>query len=144
MTTITTATVPAGSAGRTAPTSRTTARASWLLTGIVSLFLLVDAAAKLARAQPVLDSFAELGWPRHLAVPVGLLLLGCVVLHLVPRTSIVGAMLLTAYLGGAVATHLRVEAPLISTVLFPVYVAGAVWLALFLRDPRVRALVGIR
>lgn len=113
------------------------------LTGLACLFLLVDAAAKPARTQPVLDSFAELGWPVRLVVPVGLLL-GCTVLHLVPRTSILGAVLLTAYLGGAVAANLRVEQSLLSTVLFPVYVAGVVWLALFLRDPRVRALLAAR
>lgn len=142
MTATLTGTAPAnaGCVPGTSPGSRTATRCSWMLTGLVSVFLLLDAAAKLARVQPVLDSFGELGWPEHLVLPVGLLLLGCVVLHLVPRTSIVGAVLLSAYLGGAVAANLRVEAPLLSTVLFPVYLAGAVWLALFLRDSRVRAL----
>ena len=125
----------------TVATSTTAHRIGWVLTGLVSLLLLVDAATKLVRAQPVLDSFAELGWAEHLAVPVGLILLVCTVLHLVPQTSVLGALLLTAYLGGAMATNLRVEKPLLSTVLFSVYLGVALWAGLVLRDGRVRALL---
>ena len=124
----------------TAP-SRARVRAGWVLTGLVSAFLLFDAAAKIARIEPVLDSWRELGWPTSLSVPVGLVLVGGVVVHLVPRTAVLGAVLLSAYLGGAVATHLRLEQPLLSTTLFPVWVGLALWAGLALRDPRVRALV---
>ena len=146
----TTAISPAGAIGTpsagtaTAPRARRAEYVSWALTGVVSVFLIAVGAAKLARPKPVLDSFAELGWPSDLTVTVGLLLLGCVALHLIPRTSILGAGLLTAYLGGAVGANLRIEAPLLTHVLFPVYVAAVVWLALYLRDPRVRALVAAR
>ena len=116
-------------------------RARQVLSGLVVAFLLVDAAGKVARIQPVLDSFDELGWPSSLAPVVGLVLLGGVVLHLVPRTAVLGAVLLTAFLGGAVATHLRVEQPLLSTTLFPVYLAVALWAGLALRDPRVRGML---
>jgi len=140
----TTTHAPATATAAAPRVSTAVTRTGWAVTAVVSLLLLLDSAAKLARLQPVRDSFADLGWPDHLIVPVGLLLLGCVVLHLVPRTSIVGAALLTAYLGGAVATHVRVEGPLFSTVLTPVYVAIAVWVGLYLRDARVRALIAAR
>ena len=116
-------------------------RAGWVLSGLVCLFLAVDALAKIARIDPVLDSFTQLGWPHRMSVPVGLVLLGGVVVHLVPRTAVLGAVLLSAYLGGAVATHLRAEQPLLSTTLFPVYVGVALWAGLALRDRRVRALL---
>ena len=125
----------------TLATSTTEHRIGWALTGLVRLLLLVDAATKLVRTKPVLDSFAELGWAEHLAVPVGLILLVCTVLHLVPRTSVLGTLLFTAYLGGAMATNLRVEKPLLSTVLFSVYLGVALWAGLVLRDGRVRALL---
>ena len=116
-------------------------RAGQVLSALVCLFLVVDALAKVARLGPVLDSWRELGWPTSMSVPVGLVLLGGVVVHLVPRTAVLGAVLLTGYLGGAVATHLRLEQPLLSTTLFPVWVGLALWAGLALRDPRVRLLV---
>lgn len=78
----------------TVATSTTEHRIGWVLTGLVSLLLPVDTATRLARAQPVLGSVAELGWAEHLALPVGPILLLCTVLHLVPRTSVLGALLL--------------------------------------------------
>jgi hypothetical protein len=79
-----------------------------------------------------------LGFDQGAAVGIGLLELACVALYLVPRTAVLGAVLLTGYLGGAVAAQLRIDAPLFSTLLFPVYVGVALWVALWLRDARVR------
>jgi hypothetical protein len=106
------------------------------MTGLAVLFLLFDSAAKLLEVQPVIDGALQLGYPRGSVFGLGLTLLTCVVLYAVPRTSAVGALLLTGYLGGAVATHVRVESPLLSHVLFPVYVAAIAWAGLLLRDAR--------
>ena len=119
-------------------------RAGTIVTALPVLFLLFDSAIKLAVIQPVVDSFSQLGWPTHLAVGIGVLELACLALYLVPRTSVVGAVLLTGYLGGAIATHVRVESPLFTHVLFPVYVAMFLWGGLILREPRVRGLIGFR
>jgi hypothetical protein len=110
----------------------------------VVLFLLFDSVIKLMVIPPVVQSFGELGYPVSLSRGIGLLELACLIVYLIPRSSIVGAILLTGYLGGAVATHVRVGSPLFSHVLFPVYVAGLIGAALFLRDDRVRALISPR
>ncbi len=115
-----------------------------LLTAWAGLFLLVDAVMKVARMAPSIQGTAQLGYPAHLVVPIGIVELACLVLCLIPRTSILGAVVLTGYLGGAVATHVRIGHPLFSHVLFPIYVAAIVWAGLWLRDPRVRALTGPR
>jgi hypothetical protein len=78
------------------------------------------------------------------SVGIGLLELVCLVLYVIPRTSVLGAILLTGYLGGAVATHVRVGSPMLTHVLFPIYVAALVWGGLFLREARLRALVPLR
>ena len=114
------------------------------LTAIPVLFLLVDSVIKLMVIRPVVDSFTQLGWPVHLSVAIGVIELLCVALYLVPRTAVLGAMLLTAYLGGAVATHARVESPLLTHTLFPVYVAVLLWVGLLLRESRLREIVPLR
>jgi hypothetical protein len=106
--------------------------------------LVFDSVIKLMRIAPVLDSFNELGYPESLALAIGILESVCLIVLLVPRTSILGAIILTGYLGGAVATHVRVGSPLASHVLFPVYVALLIWAALFLREDRLRGLVPLR
>ena len=116
------------------------ARAGYVVTAIPVLLLLFDAGIKLARIQPVIDSFAKLGWP-ELARPLGLLELALVAIYLFPRTGVLGAVLLTGYLGGAVATHLRIADPLLTHTLFPVYVGALLWGGLVLRDARVRHVV---
>ena len=113
-------------------------RAGLVLGGLVAAFLVVDAALHVANVAPVQDAMRTLGFEPHLAVGIGLLELACVVLYLVPRTSVLGAVLLTGYLGGAVSAQLRIDAPLFSTLLFPVYLGVALWVALWLRDARVR------
>jgi len=110
--------------------------------GAAVLFLVFDAAIKLAVIPPVVDAFAKLGMPVALAQGIGVLELFCVALFLFPATSALGAVLLKGFLGGAIAIHVRVGDPLLSHVLFPAYVGAMLWTALFLRDERIRALVG--
>lgn len=117
-------------------------RLSWGLTALVSLFLAFDAIAKIALVDEVVKGSAEVGFPLQTLVPIGVILLACVALYVVPRTAVVGAVLLTGYLGGAIATHVRLLHPLPTHTLFPIYFAVVIWGALYLRDQRVRALVG--
>lgn len=124
--------------------SRTAARAGWVLTSLVVLLLLIDGITHVLKIQPVLDSFRDLGFPASTAAGIGIIELVCLALHVVPRTSVLGALLLTAYLGGAVAAQVRIEAPLASTTLFPVYTAVLLWTGLCLRDNRARTLLPLR
>lgn len=114
------------------------------LSAIAVLFLLFDSAGKLLRVAPVVAGTAQLGYDEGMVRTLGAILLLCVVTYLVPRLSLVGAILLTGYLGGAVATHLRVNSPLLTHVLFPVYVSVFVWGGLFLRDARLRGALNAR
>jgi len=116
-------------------------RVGYALSCLVILFMLMDAAMKLMRLPIVLETTVQLGWPTDSAVPLGVLLLMCTVLYGWPRTSALGAVLLTGYLGGAIATHARIVSPLFSHTLFGVYLGFLLWAGLYLRDPRVRALL---
>jgi hypothetical protein len=116
-------------------------RLSWGLSALVSLFLAFDAIAKIALVDEVVKGSAEVGFPLQTLVPIGVILLACVALYVVPRTAVLGAVLLTGYLGGAIATHVRLLHPLPTHTLFPLYFAVVIWGALYLRDQRVRALV---
>ena len=128
--------------------SETTGASVWtgrILSGLVVLFLLMDGAIKLVPLRGVLDTGGPPGGP---ADPVtwrsrGVVLLACALLYAAPRTAFLGAILITAYLGGAVATHLRIGSPLFSHTLFGVYVGVAVWAGLWLREPRLRALLPV-
>jgi hypothetical protein len=115
----------------------------WVLTGLAALFLLMDAVMKLLALAPAVEGTLQLGYPEAVVVPLGLVLIACLVVYVVPRTSVLGAVLLTGYLGGAIATHVRVGSPLFSQTLFPIYVAALVWGGLWLRDARLRALLPI-
>jgi hypothetical protein len=112
-----------------------------VLSALPILFLLFDGIAKVMQLPPFLEGTAKLGYPLSVVVPLGFTLLACTVLYAIPRTSVLGAIFLTGYLGGAVATHARVGNPWFSHILFPVYVALLLWGGLFLRDERLRALV---
>jgi hypothetical protein len=116
---------------------------AWLPSGLLILFLLLDGIIKLVPIQPVIDTVAALGWPTGDATlrGLGLLLIGATLLYAWPRTALVGAVLLTAYLGGAVATHARIGSPLFSHTLFGVHLGLLAWGGLWLRDPRLRALL---
>jgi hypothetical protein len=115
-----------------------------ILSALPVLFLAFDAVAKLMRLPPVLEGMAKLGYSDTVVGPLGITLLVCVVLYAIPGTAVLGAILLTGYLGGAVATHVRVGDPLLSHVLFPTYVAALVWGGLYLRDARLGVLVPFR
>ncbi len=115
--------------------------AGYGLSGLVILFMLMDVTMKLAQLPVVLETTVQLGWPATTVTSVGLVLLACTALYAYPRTSVLGAILLTAYLGGAVATHARIGSPLFSHTLFGVYVGFMLWGALYLRNDRIRALV---
>ena len=112
-----------------------------LLSGLAVAFLALDGALKLIPLPIVTETMARLGWPADVATArmLGLLLLGATLLYALPRTAMLGAVLLTGYLGGAVATHLRIGSPLFSHVLFGVYIGAILWAGLWLRDPRLRA-----
>ena len=114
-----------------------------ILSGTAVLALVADSLGKLAEVPPVIDGTLALGYPRHAVFTLGVILCTCVIAYVVPRTSVLGALLLTAYLGGAVATHVRIESPLFTHVLVPVYVAAFLWGGLLLRDPRLREFLPI-
>jgi len=116
----------------------------WFFSGLTIAFLLFDSIGKLMQIQPVLDATAKLSYPLSVVPVLGTILLICTLLYTIPKTSVLGAILLTGYLGGAVATHVRVEDPLFSHTLFPVYVGIILWGGLFLRDLRVRDLIPLR
>lgn len=122
-------------------TGRSARIAGWTLTGLATLFLLVDSVTKLLALPPVVEATVQLGFPAGTVPVIGGTLLACLVLHLVPRTAVLGAVLLTGYLGGAVCAQLRIGAPLWTVLLFPVYVGTLVWLGLYLRSTALRALV---
>lgn len=108
-----------------------------ILTGLTAAFLLLDGAMKLVPIAPVIDAFHRLGYDAGLARALGLLLVACTVAHVLPRTQVVGALLLTAYLGGATATHVRVGDP----CWFPVVMGVILWAGLYFREPRLRTLL---
>jgi DoxX-like family len=114
------------------------------MSGLPALFLLLDAAMKLEKPPFVVRATEELGYPEGVIRTLGVILLGCTVLYLVPRTAVLGAILLTAYLGGAVATQVRVGNPLFTHVLSPVYFCVLLWGGLVLRDELLRQLIPMR
>jgi Ca2+/Na+ antiporter len=133
----------AQSAARTS-SSKTSVWVGRILSGLVVLFLVSDGIIKFIKPAPVIETSAHLGLPLSLANTLGILLLICTAIYVFPRTSVLGAILLTGYLGGAVATHLRVGDPLFSHILFPTYLGVLLWLGLYLRDSRLRALIPLR
>jgi len=118
--------------------------AGYLVTAIPILFLLMDAVGKFVKPDAVVSGTVELGYQESVILPLGIILLISVILYAVPKTSVLGAILLTGYLGGAVATHVRIGNPLATHILFPVYIGIFVWLGLYLRDPRIRQLLPLR
>ena len=112
-----------------------------ILSGLTVLFLAFDAVTKIARASFSVVGTVQLGYPASTVMPIGIILLACLIVYAIPRTAPLGAILLTGYLGGAIATHVRVGNPLFTHELGPVYFAAVLWTGLYLRDARVRALV---
>ena len=118
--------------------------AGYILSALPALFLLLDALGKLFKPEPVVTGTLDLGYQESVIVPLGVLLLVCTALYIIPKTSMLGAILLTGYLGGAVATHVRLANPLFTHQLFPVYLGALLWLGLYLRDARLRSLLPFR
>lgn len=125
------------------PMPTTTLWAGRILSALPVLFLLFDGVIKVVNIQPVVDASILLGLPVDLAPSIGLLLLACVAVYLIPPTAILGAILLTGYLGGAVAIHARVGGELFSLA-FPVLLGALLWGGLYLRDEQLRTLIPLR
>ena len=115
--------------------------AGWIISALMLAFLIFDTSVKLMNLPGAAEATVRLGYPARLLLAIGIAELICVILLVIPRTSILGAILLTGYLGGATATQVRVEDP---WFFFPVVIGGLVWGGLFLRDERLRALVSLR
>ena len=112
-----------------------------VISGLVCLMLMFSASMKLMNSKEVTDQFVDkLGYPADLTFAIGIVEISCVILYLIPQTAVLGAVLLTGYLGGAVATHVRIQ----DNFLAPVIGGVLVWLGLYLRDSRIRALLPFR
>ena len=117
--------------------------AGWIVTLLVGLFLLFDAAGKLMMPVFVVDAFTRLGIPAGIGFTIGIILTACTVIYLIPRTAVFGAVLLTGYLGGAIAIHMRAGSTLFETI-FPVIFGILAWVGIYLREPRLAALMPLR
>ncbi len=118
-------------------------RAGWVVSGLVTAFSLFDGGTKVLQVTPVLEASARVGLGPDVVVLIGTILLVCTALYVAPPTRVVGAILLTGYLGGAVATHIRAGSGLFETV-FPIGFGGLAWLGLVLRDPRLLSAMVLR
>jgi hypothetical protein len=126
-----------------ASSSKKTLWTGRIISALPVLFLLMDGVMKLAKPAVVVESTVKLGYPETVILPLGIVLLACTVLYVIPRTSALGAILLTGYLGGAVATHLRVgDGPF--SIVFPIIFGVLIWGGLWLRDDRLRAFIPLR
>src|SRR5262245_990565 len=121
--------------------STTRISAGRTLSAVAVLFLTFDASMKVMQQPMAVEGTVQLGYPAGVLLPLGIIQVVCLAIYLFPRTSILGAILWTGYLGGAIATHVRLENPLFTHILFPTYVAALIWGSLYLRDARVRALL---
>jgi hypothetical protein len=122
------------------PVSKTALWAGRVISALPVLMLLMSAAMKFAMPAAAVEGFAHLGWPKELAIALGVVELTCTVLYAIPQTAVLGAILLTGYLGGAIATHVRIEEGFVP----PLILGVLIWLGLYLRDRRLRALVPLR
>ncbi|QEN86222.1 DoxX family protein [Labrys sp. KNU-23] len=126
---------------QTASISKGAYRTGVVLSTLVVIFLIFDGAIKLVPLQVVIDTMQGLGYPPEHARLIGVITLAATVLYAIPRTSLLGAVLLTGLLGGAIATNLRASTPIFSHLLFGVYLGALMWGGLYLRDARVRAIL---
>ena len=130
------------SATQTALVSIKNLWASRILSALPALFLFLDGVFKLIKPRQVLEGTTRLGYSESVILPLGIILIACTVIYVIPRTSVLGAILLTGYLGGAVATHVRFGSDLFS-IFFPVILGALLWGGLYLRDERLRALISL-
>jgi hypothetical protein len=126
--------------GQIAPVSKKMLWAGYILSALPVLLLFFSGVMKLVQPAPVMEGFIRLGYPESLALWIGIVELACAVLYVIPRTALLGAILLTGYLGGATATHLRIGEPFFA----PIVLGVMVWGGLFFRDARLRALLPLR
>jgi hypothetical protein len=122
------------------PVSKGKVWAGRIISAIPVLMLLVSAFMKFVKPAMVVEGFTHLGWPERYALALGIVEIGCVVVYLIPRTAVLGAILMTGFLGGAIATHLRIGEP----IYFQILLGVMVWAGLYLRDARLRALIPLR
>jgi hypothetical protein len=126
------------------PSSRTRRRIGAGMSALAILLLLFDTVTEFQGSSQSLEASVEQGYPESVIPIIGIILLVCVIAYAVPGTSVLGAILLTGYLGGAVATQLQAGKPLLTHTLFPVYIGLLLWAGLLLREDRLRALVPLR
>ena|SRR5579863_2411175 len=127
-----------------AASSKLLARLGWTLSILTIVFMLFDAAGKLALESHVVAATTKIGYPVDTIRPIGVIALLCTILYAIPRSAFLGAVLLTGFYGGAVASKVRIEDPLFSSILFGVYFGLIAWGGLYLRDERLRALLPFR
>ena len=113
----------------------------WVLSILAILLLLADGFGKLIKPEPVVKATLELGYPENTITTIGILVIICAIIYAIPRSALIGAILLTGFLGGAIATHFRINNPLFSHTLFPVYILLFIWLGLYLRSASLRKLL---
>jgi DoxX-like family len=123
-----------------APVSKKMWWAGAVLSALPVFALVMSGVMKLVKPDPIVEGFAHLGWDESLALSLGILEITCAVIYLIPWTSVLGAILVTGYLGGAIATHVRIGEQFVG----PAILGVLVWLGLYLRDGRLRALIPLR
>ena len=127
-----------------APTSTPLLWTARILSTLVILFMLFDATIHIMKPAPVADAFARLGYPLSASVGIGILELLCLLAYAIPRTALLGAVLLTGVLGGAVSTHVRAGSPAFEAYIFPAILGAMIWGGIWLRDSRLRAIFPLR
>ena len=127
-----------------APVSKKNLWAGRVMSALPVMLLLFSGILKLTGMDAVIEGFAKLGYPASLILGIGIVEIACVVLYVIPRTAVLGAILVTGYLGGAVATHVRIGDPLFSQALMPFYLGVLFWGGIYLRDDRLRELIPVR
>jgi hypothetical protein len=125
---------------QTAPVSKKMLWTGYIISALPVIMLLFSGVMKLAKPAPVVEGFVRLGYPESLALGIGIVEIACVIVYVIPRAAVLGAILLTGYLGGATATHVRIGEPFF----MPIILGVLVWGGLFLRDARLRALLPLR
>lgn len=109
-----------------------------IMSGLLILFMLFDAVMKLVQPDPVIESTVSLGFREHHILPIGIIGLLCTILYSIPKTSLIGAILMTGYFGGAIVTNFRMDQPLFTHILFPIYLSLLLWGGLILRNPQLK------
>jgi len=124
-------------------TSKAMLWAAYSISALAVLFLIFDSVIKVLKLAPAVEATTQLGYPESLVISIGVIELVCLAVYVIPRTAILGAILLTGFLGGATATNLRAGTPLFNVV-FPLIIGALLWGGIYLRDQRLRALVPLR